>query len=67
MDGNLKMKQAKINQKITLLIVGLSLISITLLGGYKLHRMVWAALELPVIALILALRWRTITKKMNST
>jgi hypothetical protein len=45
---------------------GIFLTLIDLYGGYKLHEMLWAILELPVIALILCLRWRKASKENSN-
>lgn len=57
------MKQTAASSKRTLMVVGTLATLITLYGGYTLHKMLSAILELPVIALVFYLRWRAVTKE----
>jgi len=44
--------------KKTLIIVGVFLSVLDLYGGYRLHKMLLAILQLPILGLCIALRWR---------
>jgi hypothetical protein len=52
-----------IRTKRTLIGTGIFLALVGLYGGYRLHKIPWAILELPVVALIFYLRWREADKE----